>query len=94
MGKIRIWKKYYKAIFKKINARSWKKYNERNLRYMCQFYEMIIKTKWNTVCSKLSWSHYREVLSLKNLDEIKEFNSKAIIQFNKTKCFLFLIRIS
>ena len=40
---------------------------------MRQFYEMIIKTKWNTVCSKLSWSHYREVLSLKNLDEIKYY---------------------
>ena len=50
-----------------------KKYNERNLRYMRQFYEMIIKTKWNTSCSKLSWSHYREVLSLKNLEEIKYY---------------------
>ena len=40
---------------------------------MRQFYEMIIKTKWNTVCSKLSWSHYREVLSLKNFDEIKYY---------------------
>ena len=38
-----------------------KKYTERNLRYMRQFYEMIIKTKWNTMCSKLSWSHYEVI---------------------------------
>ena len=50
-----------------------KKYNERNLRYMRQFYEMILETKWNTMCSKLCWSHYREVLSLRNTDEIKYY---------------------
>ena len=37
---------------------------------MRQFYEMIIKTKWNTMCSKLSWSHYREVLSINDMNEI------------------------
>ena len=46
------------------------KYTERNLRYMRQLYEMIQETKWNTMCSKLCWSHYREVLSLKNVNEI------------------------
>ena len=70
-------KEYGKNIIKqyseKLMLEVGKKYNERNLRYMRQFYEMIIKTKWNTVCSKLSWSHYREVLSLKNLDEIKYY---------------------
>ena len=50
-----------------------KKYTERNLRYMRQFYEMLIETKWNTMCSKLCWSHYREVLSLKDIDEIKYY---------------------
>ena len=43
-----------------------RKYTERNLRYMRQFYEMINITKWNTMCSKLCWSHYREVLSIKD----------------------------
>jgi len=70
-------KEYGKNIIKqyseKLMLEVGKKYNERNLRYMRQFYEMIIKTKWNTVCSKLSWSHYREVLSLKNFDEIKYY---------------------
>ena len=36
---------------------------------MRKFYEMIIKIKLNTMCSKLCWSHYREVLSLKYVIE-------------------------
>jgi len=49
------------------------KYTERNLRYMRQLYEMILETKWNTMRSKLCWSHYREVLSIKNINEIKYY---------------------
>ena len=67
-------KEYGKNIIKqyseKLVIEVGKKYNERNLRYMRQFYEMIIKTKWNTMCSKLSWSHYREVLSINDMNEI------------------------
>ncbi len=29
-----------------------KKYNERSLRYMRQFYEIIVETKCNTMCYK------------------------------------------
>lgn len=47
-----------------------KKYNERNLRYMRKFYEIFKNEIWNTVRSKLTWSHYREVLSLKNVNEL------------------------
>ena len=50
-----------------------KKYNERNLRYMRQFYEMITETKWNAMRSKLCWSHYREVLALKDIHEIRYY---------------------
>ena len=67
-------KEYGKNIIKqyseKLVIEVGRKYNERNLRYMRQFYEMIVKTKWNTMCSKLSWSHYREVLSINNTNEI------------------------
>ena len=63
-------KEYGKNIIKryseKLKQEVGKKYNERNLRYMRQLYEIIIKIKWNTLCSKLCWSHYREILSLKN----------------------------
>ena len=47
-----------------------KKYTERNLRYMRQFYEIFSSIKWNPLGSKLSWSHFRELLIVKNIDEI------------------------
>ena len=47
-----------------------KKYNERNLRYMRQFYEIFSSIKWNPLGSKLSWSHFRELLIVKNIDAI------------------------
>ena len=40
---------------------------------MRKFYEVFSNEKLNTLCSKLSCSHYREVLSLKNIDEIKYY---------------------
>ena len=67
-------KEYGKNIIKqyseKLMIEVGKKYNERNLRYMRQFYEMQIETKWNALRSKLCWAHYREVLSLKDINEI------------------------
>ena len=74
-------KDYGKNIIKqyseKLMIEVGKKYNERNLRYMRQFYEMIEETKWNTMRSKLSWSHYREVLKLKNVNEIIFYLNEA-----------------
>ena len=54
-----------------------KKYNERNLRYMRQFYELFENQIWNITCSKLSWSHYREVLSLKETNAIIYYLSEC-----------------
>ena len=62
---------------KKLVLEVGKKYTERNLRYMRQLYEMISKTKWNALRSKLSWTHYREVLSLKNVNEINYYMSES-----------------
>ena len=74
-------KDYGKNIIKqyseKLMLEVGKKYNERNLRYMRQFYEMIEETKWNTMRSKLSWSHYREVLKLKKVKEIIFYLNEA-----------------
>ena len=60
-------KEYGKNVIKqyadKLMIEVGKKYNERNLRYMRKFYEVFKDEKWNPVGSKLSWSHYREVLS-------------------------------
>lgn len=50
-----------------------KKYNERTLRRIRQFYEIYCGEKWSTLWTKLTWSHYREVLSLKDMDEIKYY---------------------
>ena len=47
-----------------------KKYNERYLRYMRQFYEMTLEIKWNPMGSVLSWSHYKVLLPLKNINEV------------------------
>ncbi len=70
-------KDYGKNIIKqyseKLMLEVGKKYNERNLRYMRKFYEVFSNIKWNTSCSKLSWSHYREVLSINDINTIKYY---------------------
>ena len=49
------------------------KYTERSLRRMRQFY---IKFKnWSTMSTTLSWSHYSELLSLNDYNEIKYYIS-------------------
>ena len=40
---------------------------------MRQFYELFTNIKWNPLGSKLNCSHYRELLSLKNENEIKYY---------------------
>ena len=77
-------KEYGKNIIKQYSGKLMievgKKYNERNLRYMRQFYEMVVRTKWNTMRSKLSWSHYREVLSLNDSNEIMFYLSESDVK--------------
>ena len=50
-----------------------KKYNYRTLYRMRKFYELFSNEKLTTMWSKLSWSHYREVLSLKDENEIRYY---------------------
>jgi predicted nuclease of restriction endonuclease-like (RecB) superfamily len=50
-----------------------KKYNERTLYGMRKFYEVFNNEKLNPLGSKLSWSHYRELLTIKNIDAIKYY---------------------
>lgn len=61
-----------------------KKYNYRTLYRMRKFYELFNSGKLTTMWSKLTWSHYREILSLKDIDEIKyylnECESKNLTQ--------------
>ena len=43
-----------------------KKYNERTLRRIRQYYRRFSDEKWSQMATKLSWSHYSELLSIKD----------------------------
>ena len=45
-------------------------YNERTLRKMRQFYLLYKNKKWSTLSTKLTWSHYAELLSINNINKI------------------------
>lgn len=68
-------KEYGKNIIKqyaeKLTIEVGKNYNERTLYGMRKFYLIFSNEKLNPLGSKLSWTHYRELLPLKNIDEIK-----------------------
>jgi len=70
-------KEYGKNIIKqyseKLMVEVGKKYNERTLRRIRQFYDVFANENWSTMWTKLCWSHYREVLSLKDMDEIRYY---------------------
>ncbi len=67
-------KEYGKNVIKqyaeKLIIEVWKKYNERTLYGMRKFFEVFNNEKLNPLGSKLSWSHYRELLTIKNIDAI------------------------
>ena len=47
-----------------------KKYNKRTLFRMKQFYEMFKNKKVSPLATKLTWSHYVELLPLKDINKI------------------------
>ena len=47
-----------------------KKYNERTLRRIRQYYRMFKDEKWSPMATKLSWSHYSELLSIKDENKL------------------------
>lgn len=49
------------------------KYNRRTLFRMRQFYILFCDEKVSQLATQLSWSHYVELLPLKNMDEIKYY---------------------
>ena len=70
-------KKYSQQLTLELN----KKYSERNLRNMRQFYLLFQSQNWNTVCAKLTWSHYRELIWFDSIDKINYY-IKISIQYN------------
>ena len=63
-------KNIIKQYFERLMIEVGKKYNERNLRYMRYFYEIFNNEKLYPLGTKLSWSHYRELLVVKNINAI------------------------
>ena len=67
-------KEYGKNIIKqyseKLMVEVGKKYKVSNLYKMRKFYEIFSDEKLYPLGIKLSWSHYRELLTIKNIDEI------------------------
>lgn len=62
-------KKYSEKLSKELG----KKYNCRNLFNMRKFYITFRNEKMNALRSKLSWTHYRELIKLKNVNEIRYY---------------------
>ena len=50
-----------------------KKYNERTLRRIRQIYSLFLKQKWSPLATKLTVSHYIELLPLKDENEINYY---------------------
>lgn len=63
-------KNIIKQYSEKLMIEVGKKYNERTLYRMRKFYEVFKSEKLTPMVSKLNWSHYIQLLSLKNEDEI------------------------
>ena len=61
-----------------------KQYNERTLRRIRQFYLLFKNEKRSPLATKLSWSHYTELLSLKDNNEIKYYIEQTNI-YNLSK---------
>lgn len=55
-----------------------KKYNRSTLFRMKQFYNIFSDTKWSPMVTKLTWSHIRELLPLKDENAISYYLNSAI----------------
>ena len=62
-------KEYSKKLMNEIN----KKYSYRNLMYMRKFYIIFKDEIMNALHSQLSWTHYREVIGLNDIDKINYY---------------------
>ena len=59
-----------KEYSKKLTKELGKKYSERTLRRMRQFYVIFSKENWSPMETNLSWSHYSELISLNDFNKI------------------------
>lgn len=66
--------KYSKKLVLEIG----KKYNRRTLFRMRQFYRMFSNEKVSSLRTQLTWSHYRQLLSMKDVNEIQYYINQCI----------------
>ena len=59
-----------KEYSKRLTSEFGKGYTQTNLKYFRQFY---LFSKSHTLCDKLTWSHYRTLLSIKNTNKINYY---------------------
>jgi hypothetical protein len=64
------------ALSKQLKEEFGQGFNERNLRNMREFY--LLFPIWHTVCTKLSWSHYRFLLRVKNKNAREWYMNEAV----------------
>ena len=69
-------KEYSKRLTKELGA----KYSYRNLMNMRKFYLIFKDEKVNAMRSQLSWTHYRELLKLNDINEINYYIETSIKQ--------------
>ena len=67
-----------KDFSKKLVLECGKKYNERTLRRIRQFYLFFKNEKWSQLATKLTWSHYVELLPLKDMNKIYYYIDECI----------------
>ena len=67
---------YSKKLIKEVG----KQYSERTLRRMRQLYTMFDNEKWSPMVTKLTWSHYIVLMSIKDINEINYYLNICIIQ--------------
>ena len=68
---------------KKLIVEVGKKYNKRTLFRMKQFYNMFSNQKVSTMSTQLSWSHYTELLPIKNKNELLYYLTLCINHINQ-----------
>jgi len=70
-------KHYGEGIIKeysiKLTSDLGKKYTSRTLRRFRQFYNLCVEAKWSTLSTKLSWSHYAELIVINNFNAINYY---------------------
>ena len=67
---------YSKKLIKEVG----KQYSERTLRRMRQLYLMFNNEKWSPLVTKLTWSHYIVLMSIKDINEINYYLNICVIQ--------------